>query len=65
MLDGREIDVRFVWDEIAPDQARWTQSFAPRGTEAWEPNWVMRFSRTSADGAAATTADLALGQPTP
>ncbi len=60
VLDGRAIDVRFVWDEIGPDRARWTQSFALRGSGEWEPNWVMRFERASATAASATTDALAL-----
>ena len=51
VLDGRDIDVRFVWDDIGPSRARWTQSFAPAGTGDWEPNWVMRFARTPVDAA--------------
>lgn len=51
-LRGEPIRVRFVWDEIAPDSARWTQSFR-RATvtdhdAVWETNWVMTFSRTRA-----------------
>lgn len=63
VLDGQPIDVRFVWDEIGPEQARWTQAFAPAGSAEWEVNWVMRWRRTSAYAAAASTEELGLGVP--
>ena len=49
--NGHPIRVRFVWESIDPDTARWTQSFrsldagGPNGGE-WEVNWVMEFSRS-------------------
>ena len=43
-LDGRPITVRFVWDEITADSARWRQAFSLDG-ETWEENWVMQFRR--------------------
>jgi hypothetical protein len=44
-LRGEPIEVRFVWDEITSDTARWTQSFRrPHDTE-WEANWVMTLTR--------------------
>jgi hypothetical protein len=52
---GRPVAIRFVWDEITPTAARWSQAFAPDGTEDWETNWVMRFRRVSADADSATT----------
>ena len=54
-LDGRAIDVRFVWDEITDRHARWTQSFAWAGTDAWEANWTMDFDRVSDHAASAST----------
>lgn len=48
--DGRPVRVRFVWERLGPDQARWSQDFAPIGQDGaadgeWERNWVMDFRR--------------------
>ena len=48
--DGRPIRVRFLWERLGPENARWTQDFAPVGPDGalsgpWETNWVMEFSR--------------------
>lgn len=56
--DDIPISVRFIWDEIGPSTARWAQAFAPAGSDDWETNWVMSFTRTSREGHAATTDDL-------
>lgn len=44
-LRGERIRVRFVWDEITAESARWTQSFRRLHEPEWEVNWVMTFSR--------------------
>lgn len=44
-LDGRAIDVCFIWSEITPNSACWEQAFALAGTGGWEVNWRMRFER--------------------
>lgn len=44
---GEPIRVRFVWDEITPDSARWTQSFRRVHDSEWEANWVMIFNRST------------------
>jgi hypothetical protein len=48
--DGRPVHVRFVWERLGDDRARWSQDFSLIGTEgrpdgAWETNWVMDFRR--------------------
>ena len=48
--DGHPVRVRFLWERLGPDRARWSQDFAPIGTDGapdgpWETNWVMEFSR--------------------
>ena len=48
--DGRPVRVRFLWERLGPDRARWSQDFAPIGTDGapdgpWETNWIMEFSR--------------------
>ena len=42
--DGCPVQVRFVWQRLGADRARWEQSFSLDGT-AWELNWVMDLSR--------------------
>jgi len=42
--DGRAVRVRFIWERLGPDAARWTQAFALAGG-AWETNWVMDMQR--------------------
>jgi hypothetical protein len=42
---GTPVKVRFHWDRLGPDTARWEQSFSYDGGP-WEPNWVMEFTRT-------------------
>jgi hypothetical protein len=43
---GRPVRVRFLWERLGPDAARWTQDFALAGADgAWETNWVMDMRR--------------------
>jgi hypothetical protein len=53
-FNGQPIRVRFVWDEISSDRARWTQSFRRDGDTDWEDNWVMDLTRRSHDAPAAS-----------
>ena len=48
--DGRPVRVRFLWERLGPDAARWSQDFALMGRDgaadgAWETNWVMDLRR--------------------
>jgi hypothetical protein len=45
--DGRPVHVRFLWERLGPDTARWSQDFALIGPEdgPWETNWVMEMRR--------------------
>jgi hypothetical protein len=48
--EGRPIHVRFIWERLGPDRARWAQDFAlveeGSGTHPkWERNWEMTMSR--------------------
>ena len=43
--EGRPIKVRYRWDRLGPDQARWQQAFSADGGLSWETNWVMELSR--------------------
>jgi hypothetical protein len=42
--DGRPVRVRFIWERLGPDRARWQQAFALEGGE-WETNWVIELER--------------------
>ncbi|MGH7911450.1 MAG: NIPSNAP family protein [Candidatus Dormibacteraceae bacterium] len=42
--EGRPVRVRFRWDRVGADAARWAQAFSYAGGP-WETNWVMEFSR--------------------
>jgi hypothetical protein len=43
---GRAIKLRFRWEQLAPDHARWDQAFSADGGSSWEINWVMEFTRS-------------------
>ena len=50
---GRPVRVRFLWERLGPDRARWSQDFALAGRDGaadgpWETNWVMDFRRLPA-----------------
>ncbi|HET6764256.1 MAG TPA: hypothetical protein VFH27_11310 [Longimicrobiaceae bacterium] len=42
---GRPIRVRFVWQRLGGDRARWEQAFSVDGGQEWECNWTMDFTR--------------------
>ena len=42
--DGRPVKVRFIWNRLGPDAARWEQSFS-HDDGPWEINWIMEFTR--------------------
>lgn len=46
--DGCPIIARYIWSDIRPDSARWTQAFSYDGGATWEANWVMDFTRAGA-----------------
>jgi hypothetical protein len=44
--DGRPVHVRFLWERLGPDTARWSQDFRLIGQDGeWETNWVMEMRR--------------------
>lgn len=43
--DGVPVTVRFRWDALGPDSARWEQAFCRDG-HTWETNWIMDFTRS-------------------
>ena len=48
LCDGRPVKVTFLWSEITPDSAQWSQAFSYDDGQTWETNWVMQFTRTGA-----------------
>lgn len=52
IFDGRAVYVRFVFSEVTPTTFRFEQAFSTDGGTTWEPNWVARFEREPAAGAA-------------
>ncbi len=47
-MAGRPVGVRFIWDGITADSARWRQAFSFDGGRSWDENWEMRFERIGA-----------------
>jgi hypothetical protein len=37
--------VRFTWDHISEEAARWQQAFSSDAGLTWETNWIMEFTR--------------------
>jgi hypothetical protein len=44
-FNGRNILVRFVWSDIAPNSHRVEQSFSDDGGRTWEPNFIANLTR--------------------
>lgn len=44
-LNGKSIQVRFLWTRPHLDSPRWEQAFSPDAGATWETNWVMDFTR--------------------
>ncbi|MDY0742869.1 NIPSNAP family protein [Paucibacter sp. R3-3] len=42
---GHTALVRFVWERLGTDAARWTQAYSIDGGRSWENNWRMDFTR--------------------
>ena len=45
---GRPVHVRFLWERLGPDTARWSQDFRliGPGDAPWETNWIMEMRRS-------------------
>lgn len=46
VFEGRPIRVRFQWQRLGANRARWQQAFSGDGGRSWETNWVMEFERS-------------------
>lgn len=44
-MDDQPIRARFIWSDISPHSARWTQAFSFDDGATWETNWIMDFTR--------------------
>lgn len=47
LFEGQPIRVRTTYRSIDARRAEWTQAFAKAGTDDWEVNWIMEFSRSA------------------
>jgi hypothetical protein len=45
---GRPIIARYIWSDITPDSARWTQACSYDDGATWEVDWIMDFTRAAA-----------------
>ena len=43
--DEQVLHVRFTWDQITSQSARWQQAFSFDGGKTWDTNWIMEFTR--------------------
>lgn len=57
--DGRPVRVRFLWQRLGADRARWQQAFSDDGGRRWEVNWVMEFERSDREPAEPPTRPVA------
>lgn len=44
-IDGRQVVVRFVWEDLGAQGARWQQAFSHDDGVTWDTNWVMDMTR--------------------
>ena len=42
---GSQIQVRFLWESLDTNSARWEQAYSADGGESWEINWKMDLRR--------------------
>jgi hypothetical protein len=44
-INGKPVHVRFTWDQVTANSARWQQAFSFDGGTSWETNWIMDHRR--------------------
>ena len=44
-IEGRPIQVRFIWSGGETGSPRWEQAFSQDAGATWETNWIMEFRR--------------------
>jgi hypothetical protein len=49
MQNGKPMRLRFVWSKITPTSAQWEQALSSDGGKTWATNWIMNFSRDTAN----------------
>ena len=47
-FNGKPITVRYHWQRLGADRARWQQSFSTDGGKTWEVNWTCDHQRVKA-----------------
>jgi len=45
LLDGKPVQVRFIWSQTRSGAPRWEQAFSADAGRNWETNWTMQFNR--------------------
>lgn len=50
LMDGRPVDVRFLFTDLEPDTFQLEQAFSDDGGVSWETNWIAKFRRTQPTG---------------
>lgn len=45
VVQGHEVEVRFIWEDLGVGAARWQQAFSRDGGATWDTNWVMEMKR--------------------
>ncbi len=43
--EGHPLHVRFIWDHLTAQTARWQQAFSFDEGAHWDTNWIMEFTR--------------------
>ena len=47
VVNGTDVEVRFVWQHVDDTTAIWEQAFSTDGGDTWDTNWVMEMTRTA------------------
>lgn len=45
-LDGKPVEIRFIWKNAPGSNPTWEQAFSPDAGITWETNWTMAFEPT-------------------